>query len=139
MLQLHRKIIAMTLADKTNDFMTQALNLAAAAAAAGEVPVGALITNPQGEILATAENRMRRDANALAHAEVLAIQSALAVTGESRLTGCDIWVTLEPCAMCAGAIAHARLRRLILQLMIEKAGRLTMGRACFISPPRTIR
>ncbi|HCD64157.1 MAG TPA: tRNA-specific adenosine deaminase, partial [Alphaproteobacteria bacterium] len=112
MLQLHRKIIAMTLADKTNDFMTQALNLAAAAAAAGEVPVGAVITNPQGEILATAENRMRRDANALAHAEVLAIQSALAVTGESRLIGCDLWVTLEPCAMCAGAIAHARLRRL---------------------------
>lgn len=131
MLQLHRKIIAMTLADKTNDFMTQALNLAAAAAAAGEVPVGAVITNPQGEILATAENRMRRDANALAHAEVLAIQSALAVTGESRLTGCDIWVTLEPCAMCAGAIAHARLRRLYFAAYDRKGGAVDHGPCLF--------
>ena len=94
------------------DMMTHALELASAAAQAGEVPVGAVITDSYGAIVATAENRMRRDNNALAHAELLVINDALQVTGQSRLTDCDLWVTLEPCAMCAGAISHVRLRRL---------------------------
>ena len=104
------------------DMMTHALELASAAAQAGEVPVGAVITDSYGAIVATAQNRMRRDNNALAHAELLVINDALQVTGQSRLKDCDLWVTLEPCAMCAGAIAHVRLRLFILPLMIKKAG-----------------
>ena len=124
----------MTSTDRHSDFMTQALALAAAAAVAGEVPVGAVITNRDGDILATAENRMIRDANALAHAEMLAIQTALEVTGESRLTGCDLWVTLEPCAMCAGAIAHARLRRLYFAAFDQKGGAVDNGPCLFHQP-----
>ena len=131
MLRLHRKIMFMKPADSTTDFMTKALELAAAAAAAGEVPVGAVITDPHGHILATAENRMIRDVSALAHAELLAIQSALAVTGEARPTGCDLWVTLEPCAMCAGAIAHARLRRLYFAAYDQKGGAVDHGPCLF--------
>ena len=134
MLRLHPKIMAMTSTDRHSDFMTQALDLAAAAAAAGEVPVGAVITNRDGHVLATAENRMIRDANALAHAELLAIQTALEVTGESRLTGCDLWVTLEPCAMCAGAIAHARLRRLYFAAFDQKGGAVDNGPCLFHQP-----
>ena len=114
--------------------MTQALDLAAAAAAGGEVPVGAVMSNRDGHVLATAENRMIRDANALAHAELLAIQTALEVTGESRLTGCDLWVTLEPCAMCAGAIAHARLRRLYFAAFDQKGGAVDNGPCLFHQP-----
>ena len=134
MLRLHRKIMAMTSPDRHSDFMTQALDLAAAAAAAGEVPVGAVITNRDGHVLATAENRMIRDANALAHAELLAIQTALEITGESRLTGCDLCVTLEPCAMCAGAIAHARLRRLYFAAFDQKGGAVDNGPCLFHQP-----
>ena len=126
--------MAMTSPDRHSDFMTQALDLAAAAAAAGEVPVGAVITNRDGHVLATAENRMIRDANALAHAELLAIQTALEITGESRLTGCDLWVTLEPCAMCAGAIAHARLRRLYFAAFDQKGGAVDNGPCLFHQP-----
>ena len=134
MLRLHRKINAMTLTDRHSDFMAQALELATAAAAAGEVPVGALITDRDGHILATAENRMVRDSNALAHAELLAIQAALHRTGQARLTGCDLWVTLEPCAMCAGAIAHARLRRLYFAAYDPKGGAVDNGPCLFHQP-----
>lgn len=126
----------MNQADRQTDFMATALQLAAAAATAGEVPVGAVITSPQGDILATAENRMRRDENALAHAELLAIHSALKITGQSRLTGCDLWVTLEPCAMCAGAIAHARLYRLYFAAYDKKGGAVEHG-PCLFSQPTT--
>ena len=116
--------------------MTHALELASAAAQAGEVPVGAVITDSYGAIVATAENRMRRDNNALAHAELLVINDALQVTGQSRLTDCDLWVTLEPCAMCAGAISHARLRRLYFAAYDQKGGAVDHG-PCLFNQPTT--
>ena len=118
------------------DMMTNALELAGAAAQAGEVPVGAVITDSHGAIVATAQNRMRRDNNALAHAELLVINDALQVTGQSRLTDCDLWVTLEPCAMCAEAIAHARLRRLYFAAYDQKGGAVEYG-PCLFNQPTT--
>ena len=114
--------------------MTHALELASAAAQAGEVPVGAVITDSSGAIVATAQNRMRRDNNALAHAELLVINAALQVTGQSRLIDCDLWVTLEPCAMCAGAIAHVRLRRLYFAAYDQKGGAVDHGPCLFHQP-----
>ena len=116
------------------DMMTHALELATAAAQAGEVPVGAVITDSYGGILATAQNRMRRDNNALAHAELLVINAALQVTGQSRLIDCDLWVTLEPCAMCAGAISHVRLRRLYFAAYDQKGGAVDHGPCLFHQP-----
>ena len=116
------------------DMMTHALELASAAAQAGEVPVGAVITDSYGAIVATAENRMRRNNNALAHAELLVINDALQVTGKSRLTDCDLWVTLEPCAMCAGAISHVRLRRLYFAAYDQKGGAVEHGPCLFHQP-----
>ena len=116
------------------DMMTHALELASAAARAGEVPVGAVITDSYGAIVAKAENRMRRDNNALAHAELLVIKDALHVTGQSRLTDCDLWVTLEPCAMCAGAISHVRLRRLYFAAYDQKGGAVDHGPCLFHQP-----
>ena len=116
------------------DMMTHALELASAAAQAGEVPVGAVITDSSGAIVATAQNRMRRDNNALAHAELLVINAALQVTGQSRLIDCDLWVTLEPCAMCAGAIAHVRLRRLYFAAYDQKSGAVDHGPCLFHQP-----
>lgn len=107
---------------------------AAAAAKAGEVPVAAAITNMDGQIIALAENRMKRDCNALHHAEMLAIQAAIAATGQSRLYKYDLWVTLEPCTMCAGAISHARIRRLYFAAHDEKAGAVESGVRFFDSP-----
>ena len=107
---------------KTPGHMDRLLVAAAAAADAGEVPVAAAIVDFNGEIVALAENRMKRDSNALHHAEMLAIQAAMAKTGKSRLPEYDLWVTLEPCAMCAGAIAHARIKRLYFAAHDEKAG-----------------
>lgn len=124
----------MSAANCSKSMMTLALEQAAAAAGAGEVPVGAVITDPDGHIIAVAENRMRRQADALAHAEMLAIKAALAATGQSRLTGCDLWVTLEPCAMCAGAIAHARLRRLYFAAYDPKGGAVENGPCLFHQP-----
>ena len=107
---------------------------AAAAADAGEVPVAAAIVNVDGQIIALAENRMKRDGNALHHAEMLAIQSAMAETGQSRLDEYDLWVTLEPCTMCAGAIAHARIKRLYFAAHDEKSGAVESGVRFFDSP-----
>src|SRR3546814_7910925 len=90
--------------------MRRALDLARAAAAAGEVPIGAVVTK-DGIIIGEGENRNRRDQDPTAHAEIIAIRQAAAALGDFRLTGCDLWVTLEPCAMCAGAISHARDRK----------------------------
>ena len=116
------------------DMMTHALELASAAAQAGEVPVGAVITDSYGAIVATAQNRMRRDNNALAHAELLVINAALQVKGQSRLIDCDLWVTLEPCAMCAGAISHVRLRRLYFAAYDQKGGAVDHGPCLFHQP-----
>jgi len=105
-----------------NGYMETVLAAAEKAAAAGEVPVAAAIISPDGRQLALTENRMIRDCNALHHAEILAINRAIQIMGSPRLEGCDIWVSLEPCVMCAGAIAHARLRRLYFAANDAKAG-----------------
>ena len=122
----------MTAPDRPS-FMTQALDLADAAAAAGEAPVGALIVEGD-RVLAAERNRMRELADPTAHAELLAIRAALAVRGTGRLDGCDLYVTLEPCAMCAGAIAHARLRRVVYAAADPKAGAVDNGVRLFESP-----
>ena len=114
--------------------MDRLLVVAAAAADAGEVPVAAAIANMDGQIISIAENRMKRDSNALHHAEMLAIQAAMAQTGQSRLDEYDLWVTLEPCTMCAGAIAHARIKRLYFAAHDEKAGAVESGVRFFDSP-----
>ncbi len=120
--------------DTKIDVMAKLLVLADDAAQAGEVPVAAAVTDAQGGIIALAQNRMRRDDNALAHAEILAINAALAKRGTARLDDCDLWVTLEPCTMCAGAIAHARLRRLYFAAFDEKAGAVESGVRFFDQP-----
>jgi len=102
-------------------FMARALTLANQAALLGEVPVGAVVVM-DGEIVAEAYNRRELDKNALAHAELLAIDKACAKLGGWRLHKCDLYVTLEPCPMCAGAIVNARIRRVIVGAKDAKAG-----------------
>ena len=99
-----------------------ALQQAQHAAALGEVPVGAIITSPQGDILAQAHNRTRTTHDPCAHAEILALRAAAQRTGNHRLQDCTLYVTLEPCPMCAGAILHARLRRVIYAVADPKTG-----------------
>ena len=101
--------------------MREAMAVAARAAAAGDVPVGAVIVRG-GELLAQAANRTERDQDPTAHAEVLAIRVASRLLGRWRLDDCALYVTLEPCAMCAGAIVLARLERLVFGAWDEKAG-----------------
>lgn len=113
--------------------MQHALELAARAATAGEVPVGAVITR-KGEVVATGVNATRRDNDPTAHAEIVAIRAACARIGQDRLTGCEIWVTLEPCAMCAGAISHARLSRLVYAAPDPKGGGVDHGARVFAHP-----
>lgn len=113
--------------------MDMALALAEEAARDGEAPVGAVIV--EGErVLAAERNRMRMLADPTAHAELLAIRAALAARGTGRLDGCDLYVTLEPCAMCAGAIAHARLRRVVYGAEDPKAGAVDNGIRLFAQP-----
>lgn len=102
-------------------FMREALAAARDALAAGEVPVGAVITRGD-EVIATAANRTIRDQDPTAHAESLAIRQAAARLGSWRLGGCTLYVTLEPCAMCAGAIVLARVDRVVFGAWDEKAG-----------------
>jgi tRNA(Arg) A34 adenosine deaminase TadA len=113
--------------------MDLALSLAAEAAAVGEVPVGAVIVG-DGGVLAAERNRMRELNDPTAHAELLAIRAALRKRGTGRLDGCDLYVTLEPCVMCAGAIAHARLRRVYYGAEDEKAGAVDNGVRLFAQP-----
>ena len=101
--------------------MAAALEEARAAAAEGDVPVGAVIV-AGGEIIARAGNRNLRDRDPTAHAEMLALRAAAAATGSARLVGCTLYVTLEPCAMCAGAIVLARLDRVVLGAWDDRAG-----------------
>lgn len=111
-----------TAMDRTdNDYMRQALELARDAAAAGDVPVGALIVRA-GTPLCGNGNRTLRDQDPTAHAELLTIREAAHELGRWRLDDCTIYVTLEPCAMCAGAIVLARLRRVVFGAWDEKAG-----------------
>ncbi|ODT76666.1 MAG: tRNA-specific adenosine deaminase [Pelagibacterium sp. SCN 64-44] len=113
--------------------MDLALRLAEEAAARGEAPVGAVIVC-DGQVLAAEQNRMQALADPTAHAEMLAIRAALAARGTGRLDGCDLYVTLEPCAMCAGAIAHARLRRVYFAADDPKAGAVENGIRLFNQP-----
>jgi tRNA(adenine34) deaminase len=119
---------------KSSGHMHVVIDAAKRAAAAGEVPVAAAVIDAKGQIIVVAENRMKRDANATSHAELLALQAAMSITGNSRLDGCDLWVSLEPCAMCAGAIAHARIRRLYFAATDEKGGAVESGVRFFDSP-----
>ncbi len=107
-------------------FMEHALIEARAAAARGEVPVGAILVRG-GEILAAAGNETIGQSDPTAHAEMLAIRRAAAKLGAVRLDDCDLYVTLEPCAMCAGALSHARIRRLYFGAADEKGGAVEAG------------
>jgi len=114
--------------------MPLALSEAKAAAARGEVPVGAVIVSPSGEILAAAGNRTRECNDPTAHAEILAIRAACAALGEERLIDCDLYVTLEPCPMCAAAISFARIRRLYYGAGDPKGGGVEHGPRIFSQP-----
>ena len=102
--------------------MKEALSLAAEAGKAGEVPVGALVVGPGGEVLGRGRNRPVSSSDPTAHAEIVALREAAARTGNYRLTGCTVYVTIEPCPMCAGALVHARVERLVYGAPDPKAG-----------------
>lgn len=114
--------------------MQTALDEARAAAARGEVPVGAVLVAPDGRIVVQAGNAMRARNDPTAHAEILAIRSACAELGQERLTGYDLYVTLEPCPMCAAAIAAARIRRLYFAASDPKSGGILDGPRVFSHP-----
>jgi tRNA(Arg) A34 adenosine deaminase TadA len=113
--------------------MRIALDLAAEAAAAGEVPVGAVVTLDNA-VVATSANMMVMANDPTAHAEIVAIRRAAEQLGRPRLDRCDLWVTLEPCAMCAGAIAHARIARLYYGADDPKGGAVLHGPRFFAQP-----
>lgn len=121
--------------DPSKPPMQLALEAARRAASMGEVPVGAVITEAEtGRVLAVAHNRVEADRDPTAHAEVLAIREAARVIGAARLTDCDLHVTLEPCAMCAQALAHARIRRLLFGAYDPKGGGVEHGARVFSHP-----
>lgn len=115
------------------DFMGIALGEAKAAAESGEVPVGCVVVRG-GEVLSQAGNRTLRDRDPTAHAEVLALRTAAAKLGSERLIDCDLYVTLEPCTMCAAAISFARIRRLYFAASDPKGGAVESGVRFFGSP-----
>jgi tRNA(Arg) A34 adenosine deaminase TadA len=115
------------------DPMSRAFACARRAAEAGEVPVGAVVVQ-DGRVVAEAGNRTLRDRDPTAHAEVLAIREAARVLGSERLIGCDLYVTLEPCCMCAGAISFARLRRVYFAAPDPKGGAVEHGPRFFAQP-----
>ena len=110
--------------------MARALELARTAAAAGEVPVGAVVVK-DGAVVGEAHNAPRGLADPTAHAEILALRRAAERLGNERLDGCELWVTLEPCAMCAGAIGHARIARLYYGAPDPKGGAVEHGARVF--------
>jgi tRNA(Arg) A34 adenosine deaminase TadA len=114
--------------------MERALQQAHAAAERGEVPVGAVIVGPDGSVLAEAGNRTEADRDPTAHAELLAIRAAAATLGAPRLVECDLYVTLEPCPMCAQAISFARIRRLYYGAADPKGGGVEHGPRIFSQP-----
>jgi tRNA(adenine34) deaminase len=116
-----------------NNFMQIAMDEARAAGARGEVPVGAVIVR-EGEVLAQAGNRTLADKDPTAHAELLAVRAAAKTLGSERLTGCDLYVTLEPCAMCAAALSFARIRRLYYGAADPKGGAVDNGVRFFAAP-----
>lgn len=114
--------------------MDAALDQARAAAARGEVPVGAVVVGPGGRVLAAAGNRTRELSDPTAHAEVLALRAACAAAGTERLDGYDLYVTLEPCPMCAAAISFARIGRLYYGAADPKSGGVSVGARVFSHP-----
>jgi len=121
------------MAEPFRSHMAAALGEARAAAARGEVPVGAVVVR-DGSVIAAAGNRTREAADPTAHAEMLALRAAAAALGSERLAGCDLYVTLEPCAMCAGAIAAARIARLYYGAADPKSGGIAQGPRIFSHP-----
>lgn len=119
--------------DSAMDFFASAFDAAQEAARADEVPIGAAIVRA-GVVIAVAGNRTLRDTDPTAHAEMLTIRDACAVTGSERLVDCDIYVTLEPCAMCAAAISFARIRRLYFAASDPKGGGVEHGPRFFAQP-----
>lgn len=114
--------------------MAMALAEARAAADRGEVPVGAVVVDGAGQVLARAGNRSEADSDPTAHAEMLAIRAAAAAVNSARLVDCDLYVTLEPCAMCAQAISLARIRRLYFGASDAKGGGVEHGARVFSHP-----
>ncbi|MBC7492094.1 MAG: nucleoside deaminase [Novosphingobium sp.] len=113
--------------------MAQALDQARLAATAREVPVGAVVVK-DGAVIALAHNAPRALRDPTAHAEILAMRAAARALGSERLTGCDLWVTLEPCPMCAGAIVHARIARVYYAAPDPKGGAVEHGARLFDQP-----
>ena len=113
--------------------MRRALDLAATAGRAGEVPVGAVVTR-DGQVIAEAANAMRGGNDPTAHAEIVAIRRAAEAIGSPRLDDCELWVTMEPCAMCAGAISMARIARLHFAAEDTKGGAVVNGPRWFAQP-----
>ncbi len=119
--------------EQARRYMEAALDLARQAAKSGEVPVGAIVVK-DGEIIGRGSNRPIAGHDPTAHAEIVAMREAAAKLGIDRLIGCDLWVTLEPCAMCAGAIAHARITRLYYGASDPKGGAVEHGPRLFEQP-----
>ena len=117
-------------ADDDQRWMTRALELGAEAAAAGEVPVGAVVVL-EGKLIGEGWNQPVASHDPSAHAEIVALRAAATHSGDFRLTNCDLYVTLEPCAMCAGAISHARIARLYYGAADEKGGGVEHGARVF--------
>ncbi len=130
---LHASAEAMTRSFPLPPPMRRALDLAAIAAQAGEVPVGAVVTRGD-DIIAEARNAMRGQLDPTAHAEMVAIRHAATRLGTSRLDDCELWVTLEPCAMCASAIALARIGKLTFAAEDPKGGGVINGARIFAQP-----
>ena len=114
--------------------MALALAEAEAAAARGEVPVGAVLVDGAGQVVAAAGNQVEADQDPTAHAEMVVLRSGAKLLGAKQLVGCDLWVTLEPCAMCAAAMAHARVRRLYFGAYDPKGGAVEHGPRLFEQP-----
>lgn len=114
--------------------MDKALEQARAAATRGEVPVGAVVVSPAGEIVGLGGNETRATHDPTAHAEIVAIRAACAALGVERLSGCDLYVTLEPCPMCAAAISNARIARLYYGAADPKSGGVAQGARVFSHP-----
>jgi tRNA(adenine34) deaminase len=104
------------------DWLDRAIAIAQKAGQAGEIPVGAIIVDPNNQLVATGVNRRERDRNPIAHAEIVAIQAAAQKLEDWQLSGCSLYVTLEPCPMCAAAILQARIKRLVYGAADPKAG-----------------
>lgn len=115
-------------------YMDIALEEATSAVARGEIPVGAVVVSASGDVIAQAGNRTREMHDPTAHAEMLAIRAACSALGQERLTGCDLYVTLEPCPMCAATISNARVARLYYGASDPKSGGVAQGPKVFDHP-----